>query len=367
MITPASARALARTHLGPRNAALDFDLTTLRFTSSKLPTMFLRSFNPAAKPQSRMPPRLHPRALSAQLYRHPLITRPLTTTSAAFPPPLAPTEDFISPTPTHLLDIALSPYLNTTLPSVLPKSPKPLPPGHHLVYFPPPIPESQLLQDGSDAQHSPTPLLPRRMWAGGSLAFNSPVETFTHALLREEITNVADRNGKTFVSFDRYIYPDGTSAEAAIVEKRDLVFLPPATTPPPPRKRNRPPEEPDFAREFSTTQHLLFRFSALTYNAHRIHYDPEFAAGVEFHVGPLVHGPLSVVFLLELLRAERKGRVKGFVYRCLAPVVVGEEYKICGKLKSRGEVEGRMEAVYSLWSETKSGYAVMGTATVVED
>ncbi|KAG0135123.1 hypothetical protein HOY82DRAFT_467187, partial [Tuber indicum] len=276
--------------------------------------------------------------------------------------------DFISPTPTHLLDIALSPYLNTTLPSTLPKSPKPLPPGHHLIYFPPPIPESQLFPDGSDAQHSPTPHLPRRLWAGGSLTFNSPVETYSHALLREEITNVVSKNGKTFVSFDRHIYPANSPATtaAAIVEKRDLVFLPPATSPPLPRGRNRPPEKPDFSREFATTQHLLFRFSALMYNAHRIHYDPGFAAGVESHAGPLVHGPLSVVFLLELLRAEQEGRIKGFVYRCLAPVVVGEEYKICGKLKSRGKVEERVEAVYSLWTETKSGYAVMGTATVVE-
>ncbi|CUS11952.1 unnamed protein product [Tuber aestivum] len=314
-----------------------------------------------------MPPRLHPRAFSARLHPHPLTIRPLATASAAFPPPLPPTEDFISPTPTHLLDIALSPYLNTALHSVLPKSPKPLPPGHHLVYFPPPIPESQLLGDGSDAQHSPTPLLPRRMWAGGSLIFNSPVETYTHALLREEITNVVDKNGKTFVSFDRHIYPASRSDVAAIVEKRDLVFLPPATSPPPPRRRNRPPGEPHFSREFATTEHLLFRFSALMYNAHRIHFDPVFAASVESHAGPLVHGPLSVVFLLELLRAEREGRIKGFVYRCLAPVVVGEVYKICGKLKSKGEVEGRVEAVYSLWAETKSGYAVIGTATVVEE
>ena len=281
-----------------------------------------------------MPPRLHTRAFSARLNPHLLITRrqTTTTTGAAFPPPLPPIEDFISPTPTHLLDIALSPYLNTTPPSVLPKSPKPLPPGHHLIYFPPPIPESQLLQDGNDARHSPTPLLlPRRMWAGGSLTFNnSPVvETYTHALLREEITDVVNRNGKTFVSFNRHIYPGGGGGGTAvvvpaIVEKRDLVFLPAATSPLPPRRRNRAPEEPDFARKFATTQHLLFRFSALTYNAHRIHYDLGFAAGVEFHAGPLVHGPLSLVFLLELLRAERKGRVKGFLYRCLAPVVVGE-------------------------------------------
>lgn len=280
-----------------------------------------------------MPPRLRTRAFSARLNPHLLITRwqtttTTTTTGAAFPPPLPPTEDFISPTPTHLLDIALSPYLNTALPSVLPKSPKPLPPGHHLVYFPPPIPESQLLQDGNDAHHSPTPLLlPRRMWAGGSLTFNSPVETYTHALLQEEITGVVSRNGKTFVSFNRHIYPGGGSTAAvvpAIVEKRDLVFLPATTSPLPPRRRNRNPEEPDFARKFVTTQHLLFRFSALTYNAHRIHYDLGFAAGVEFHAGPLVHGPLSMIFLLELLRAERKGRVKGLLYRCLAPVVVGE-------------------------------------------
>ncbi|PUU79169.1 hypothetical protein B9Z19DRAFT_1082310 [Tuber borchii] len=283
-----------------------------------------------------MPPRLCTRAFSARLNAGSLITRPQSNAGAAFPPSLPSTEDFISPTPTHLLDIALSPYLNTTLPSVLPKSPKPLPPGHHLVYFPPPIPESQLLQDGSDAHHSPTPLLPRRMWAGGSLTFNSPVETYTHALLQEKITSAISRNGKTFVSFNREIYPTTASPAAApaIVEKRDLVFLPTTTSPPPPRRRNRLPEEPDFARKFVTTQHLLFRFSALTYNAHRIHYDLGFAAGVEFHAGPLVHGPLSIIFLLELLRAERKGRIKEVLYKCLAPVVVGE---VSFRFLGRGE------------------------------
>ena len=290
-------------------------------------SLLQRSYN-TIEPRNRMPPRLCTRIFSARSNPRLLTTRPQINGWVAFPPsPLPPIEDFISPTPTHLLDIALSPYLNTTLPSVLPKSPKPLPPGHHLVYFPPPIPESQLLQDGSDAEHSPTPIFPRRMWASGSLTFNSPVETYTHALLQEEITSVISRGGKKFVSFYRRIYPAAAASPAAvpaIVETRDLVFLPAATSPLPPRRPNRLPEEPDFARKFVTTQHLLFRFSALTYNAHRIHYDLGFASGVEFHAGPLVHGPLSLIFLLELLRVERKGMIKEVLYKCLAPVVVGE-------------------------------------------
>lgn len=143
------------------------------------------------------------------------------------------------------------------------------------------------------------------------------------------------------------------------------------------------PNPPDFSLTFTPTPTLLLRFSALTFNAHKIHFDPIFSAQVENYRAPLCHGPLSQVILLELLRLNlpppqgpggKKYRVRKFEYRNLAAMYVGEKYTICGRLKrEHGEVQFGEEVgeevgeglVYELWAETpKGGLSVKATATV---
>jgi hydroxyacyl-ACP dehydratase HTD2-like protein with hotdog domain len=197
------------------------------------------------------------------------------------------------------------------------------------------------------------------MWAGGSIAFsNEPLSFFDEAVLRERVESVQVKGDRLFVWFERNMFrvPEGVG-EPAVAERRCLVFFPqgnhtPAT------QILRPRSEPDFCETFTPTGHLLMRFSALTFNAHRIHYDSVFSKEEEGYRNNLCHGPLAVVFLLGLLRRELPDkRVKSFEYKCLAPMYVDERYKIAGKERGDGKVE--------LWAETpEGGLSVRGVAEV---
>ena len=103
--------------------------------------------------------------------------------------------DWISPQPSHLLKLALAPYLNTHVQRDEPTTSGELPPGHHLVYFPPQLPEHLLLADGSDAEQSPGGPWTRRMWAGGSIDFSKtrPLRLFDEAVLRERVESVREK------------------------------------------------------------------------------------------------------------------------------------------------------------------------------
>jgi len=119
---------------------------------------------------------------------------------------------------------------------------------------------------------------------------------------------------------------------------------------------------PDFFVKITPTPALLFRFSALTFNAHSIHLDPQYCREVEGHRNLLVHGPLSLVFMLSVLRSQLKNEmVLNFEYRNLAPLYVNEELRVCVKKDSTKTNK------YDIWIEGKEGgYAVKGTAVVGE-
>lgn len=330
--------------------------------------------------------------------------------------------DYISPTPSHLLNITLADFL--------PKSCYPetfsqhdlrlpcqgiLPQGHHLVYFSPQIPGKQLLPDGTDPLQSPGEPFVRRMWAGGSLEFDDdPTKQVAMASKRvsctESITGVSlkgvEPEEKVFVTIKREIqdclefqskqphpkndHLSGVGTEesrpSALVETRNLVFMRPTTAAamkldaPTPRKIVRrksfpaiphledrsfvthaftAPYEPDYSVSLIPTQSLLFRFSALTFNAHAIHLDPEYCREVEGHRNLLVHGPLSLVLMLSVLRSQMVAPkiLRRFDYRNLAPLYADEEMKVCVR-KSRLK-----EKTYEVWIEGRDGgYAVKGTA-----
>ena len=119
--------------------------------------------------------------------------------------------------------------------------------------------------------------------------------------------------------------------------------------------------EPDFSVSVTPTQQLLFRFSALSFNAHSIHLDPQYCRDVEGYRNLLVHGPLSLVLMLSVLRSQLKQgeMITKFDYRNLAPLFANEEMKICTRKDQ--EREGR----FDVWIEGKEGgYAVKGTAVV---
>ncbi|KAI4179340.1 MAG: hypothetical protein L6R41_007903 [Letrouitia leprolyta] len=261
--------------------------------------------------------------------------------------------------------------------------------GYHLVYFPPNTPLSSLLPDGTDPLHSPGPPFNRRMWAGGEIFFNEtiPLGGKERALTCHEHVEGIEVKSKAgremvFVTINRRIMMGEETRDvglkAAIVEKRKLVFMEDRPQPidapggqPSNREIVRSPYEATVARALTPSPGLLFRFSALTFNAHRIHLDQAYCRDVEGHRNLLVHGPLSLVLMLHLLQSHLKsagaptayGKQPDIIvhveYQCLAPLYAEEELKVCLSRKS--------QYVWKTWIEgPDGGLAVRGTVTTAE-
>ncbi|KAL8967063.1 MAG: hypothetical protein Q9183_003087 [Haloplaca sp. 2 TL-2023] len=282
--------------------------------------------------------------------------------------------------------------LNNTLGDILPEESSPkhysqgsLPRGHHLVYFPPFTRLPELLSDGTDTLHSPGPPFNRRMWAGGEIWFHPRRVKYTNRSLKcsESITDVEvkgkEGEEKVFVNVRRNFQyedvPRGYDASTQfILEDRKLVFMrdsprPPAEppSPAPPRSVVNPPHAPNYYHTLTPSRALLFRFSALTFNAHAIHLDKQYCQSIEGHRNLLVHGPLSVILMLQVLQGYHSRKLKNegkeqevvthMDYRCLAPLYAEEELKVCLRQKD--------DSTWETWIEgPDGGLAVRGTVTM---
>ena len=191
--------------------------------------------------------------------------------------------------------------------------------------------------------------LPRRMWAAGKLTFHSALLAGVRAERRSAIESLTRKDGKTGpLAFVRIRHDILQRGGLVLTEWQDIVYrqdpAPDAVTPAPPVAAT--DEERSLVRGFDST--ALFRYSALTFNGHRIHYDKPYAQAVEGYPGLVVHGPLLAQMLM-LLAEEALGRpLREFGYRATAPLFDGEEAAFCwkaGRLWVRGS-DGRqcMEA-----------------------
>ncbi len=207
-----------------------------------------------------------------------------------------------------------------------------LPALWHWLLFLDPVPANQLRSDGHRLEGDLVPNdpdLPIRMWAGCRTAFHGDVATGT--LLRRESRVAGDkqrqgRSGKLrFLTVESKIFSD---QNLVIEEQQDFVFRAPGA----PRAAAplAPPAPSDACLRIITPDEvLLFRFSALTFNAHRIHYDWTYATSVEGYPGLVVHGPLQAILLAGHLRAACPGAViRKFVCRGLAPAFVGRKLQL---------------------------------------
>jgi hydroxyacyl-ACP dehydratase HTD2-like protein with hotdog domain len=319
--------------------------------------------------------------------------------------------DTLSPQPSYLLNQSLKDFLGDSPPFARAPAYKRvhLPPGHHLVYFPTPTTASQLLPDGTDALHSPGPPFTQRLWAGGRVQFLDPDQLrldSREAALVERIQDVRvtgeQGSEKVFVGIERRIgmYVPGQPADiirkrmtgeapkedtlqyslknVGLIERRDLCFLrsdaSPLFRPVTSRKALKPPSDPTFVISLTPTPALLFRFSALTFNAHAIHVDPEYTRNVYGLPKLLVHGPLCLTLMLECLNRTIRGSknpvIAEITYRNFAPVFVGEELRVCCKMKTSdpGQSSLSTRQEWEVWIETGEGenatLAVRGTAGV---
>ena len=235
----------------------------------------------------------------------------------------------------------------------------PLPECWHWIYFRPAASQSELGSDGHARRGGflPPIELPRRMWVGGRIRFLTPLVIGRGAVRRSTITSISSKTGRSgelvFVTIRHDI---GTPDHVAIQEEQDLVFR----SPPPPGEtpRSEPaPAPPDWIERVQTDPVLLFRFSALTYNGHRIHYDHPYVTGVEGYPGLIVHGPLTALLLMDAATRHREassGRVLGYQYRAVSPLFVGEEVTLAGTSYADGSAQ--------VWASGPRGLAM--TATV---
>lgn len=208
----------------------------------------------------------------------------------------------------------------------------PLPPFFHQLYFWDPQTPASLGRDGHPKVGSVIPDmgLPRRMWAGGRLEFESPLRAGLPAKRLSYVESTAHKQGRSgplgFVTMRHEIWQDG---ERCIAEWQDLVYR----EDPKPGSQATPPEAPtdeDIAETVSFDSTMLFRYSALTFNGHRIHYDLPYAREVEGYDGLVVHGPLLAQYTM-LLAERQLGKLTRFAFRATAPLMHFEKAEICWK------------------------------------
>jgi 3-methylfumaryl-CoA hydratase len=209
----------------------------------------------------------------------------------------------------------------------------PVPPGWHWIFAHAAAPASALGPDGHTRRGGflPPVALPRRMWAGGRLAFGPPLRVGQPVTRRSTVLDIAEKEGRSgplvFVTVRHdYAGPDG----GAVVEEQDLVFR----AAPKPGDATPAPETPPAAvwrRTVRADSTMLFRYSALTFNGHRIHYDQPYATRAEGYPGLVVHGPLLATLMLDLVRREAPDRaIERFTFRGVRPVFDTAPFEVAG-------------------------------------
>ena len=224
----------------------------------------------------------------------------------------------------------------------------------------PVFPMSMLSQDGHPTRGGflpPVPL-PRRMWAGGELEFIDALRVGDEAKRVSRIADVTMKTGSTgilcFVSVEHVVT---TSRGVAIRERQDIVYrdisnAPQAT----PAKASLPPPVAKHQESHMADPVLLFRYSALTFNGHRIHYDRDYVTKVEGYPGLIFHGPLQASFIVEMAAKLHGGQApKKIGYRGLQPLFEGSEFSV-----NANQTDAGME----VWTANSAGQPTMkGTAT----
>jgi len=265
-------------------------------------------------------------------------------------------QDTIGPTPV----VALTATLDH--PSVAVPSGTPLPPLWHWLYFLPMHRQSEIGPDGHAKRGGflpPVPL-PRRMWAGSQFEFRAPVRVGDAVARTSTIDDVTTKEGRTgklvFVKVRHELRCNG-AAEPAIVEFHDIVYREakqPGDVEPPPQAAA---TGAAWQREIVPDDVLLFRYSALTFNGHRIHYDRKYVTEVEGYPGLIVHGPLIATLLMDLLRRSAPGaEVASFRFKAVRPTFDLHPFKV------NGQREGNS---VRLWAQDHEGWLTMdATATL---
>lgn len=241
-----------------------------------------------------------------------------------------------------------------------------LPPLWHWLYFLPHARQSEIGPDGHPRRGGflpPVPL-PRRMWAGGRLRWEAanPLRVGQEVQRRSTIQSIKHKAGRSgellFVLVEHQLR---NAQGLALTEEQDIVYRSAAQPGDPAPAPQKPPLDGQAAwsRTIAPDPVLLFRYSALTFNGHRIHYDRKYVTEVEGYPGLVVHGPLIATLLLDLLRRELPGaQVLAFDFRAVRPTLDLHPFSVHGKPSADGRT-------VELWAQDHEGWLTMqGTATL---
>jgi 3-methylfumaryl-CoA hydratase len=239
-----------------------------------------------------------------------------------------------------------------------------LPPLWHWLYFLPLHRQSEIGPDGHAMRGGflpPVPL-PRRMWAGSQFEFHRPLRVGDHLKRVSRIENVTEKSGRTgklvFVKV-RHEVSGEEDVSPALTEFHDIVYRDapqPGDQAPPPTPA---PEGAIWQREWIPDDVLLFRYSALTFNGHRIHYDRRYVTQVEGYPGLVVHGPLIATLLLDLLRHERpEADLAAFQFKAVRPTFDVNNFHVCG----RPQMDGK---TIHLWARDHEGWLTMDAMATI--
>ena len=238
---------------------------------------------------------------------------------------------------------------------------EPLPPGWQWLFFNPLVRRSLLGSDGHPRRGGflPPIELPRRMWAGSRIRYLADLPIETQATRRSRILKIENKVGKrsslSFVTVQHTISCDGTPC---ISEEQDIVYREAA---PPGAVAATAPQRyegvPQWSRTIEPDTTLLFRYSALTFNGHRIHYDQAYARDEEGYPDLVVHGPLTATLLQQFALEHGEGRrLAQFDFRGVTPLFVGRAFQLEGR-----QVE---DGTLALWARGPAGELVMSASAV---
>jgi len=267
-------------------------------------------------------------------------------------------------------DVATAtPYaaLSATLdwPAERPAPGTPLPALWHWLYFLPLARQSEIGPDGHPKRGGflpPVPL-PRRMWAGSDFIFHQPLLVGDTLARTSTIVDVKEKSGRTgtllFVRVRHEIRRNG-NAQVALTEHHNIVYReaarPDDVAPPPVAA----PADFAWKRDIVADDVLLFRYSALTFNGHRIHYDRKYVTEVEGYPGLIVHGPLIATLLMDLLRRELPdARVSRFEFKAVRPTFDINSFSVHGQPASDGKS-------VRLWGRDHEGWLTMDATATLE-
>jgi 3-methylfumaryl-CoA hydratase len=263
--------------------------------------------------------------------------------------------DQITPTPLA----ALSATLDRDDPP--PRAGDPLPPLWHWLFFLPIPRQSELGPDGHAARGGflPPVTLPRRMWAGSRIELHQPLRVGDSITRTSSIVSIRQKEGRTGPLVFVVVRHEISGARGlAITDEHDIVYRGHAQSG---QSAPEPPAAPSGAawqRTIRPDDVLLFRYSALTFNGHRIHYDRRYATEIEGYPGLVVHGPLQATLLMDLLRRNLAGaQVSRCAFRAVSPLFDIAPFSVCG-----APAEGN---TVHLWARSDSGGLAMDATAVL--